>query len=418
MSSLLSALMPYWWLALLCSAITAALAGTVLVEFAARRTVAQPLALALSEETTVLAGTLTALRRYPFIANIEPIAFAAHHHHNIWAALREVLGSYADYPDDATDADLTAAGTHLQDNTDNILTALRNHLAVHSVSPTSDLARLEELLAHGHTHGLGTAATDPRGAQADADVISAAESVIYAGKDRTDRGGLGLVVPGTNPNSLDPAHPPLVREHTAPSRLRRIAAATAGGVAGALIPGFATASGLTGAAAAAAGLTLLLLTAGTVVLALVDLDTFYIDLRTWAVTGAATSATSLATALLVGDLSRLVYGVVMAALIIGVLEGTNVVFRVFTRRDGQGFGDTLIVALTAAVPAAVAGDWRIGYWAVLAGSLCAAAAWIAARGTGRAARGGAFAFGPWLGCGWVLGMIWFVHDTLSLGSLT
>lgn len=139
---------------------------------------------------------------------------------------------------------------------------------------------------------------------------------------------------------------------------------------------------------------------GAVVLALVDHDTQYIDTRTYTVTLLAAGALTVAAAVAGGDLGRLLPAAAVGAVTVAVFEGTNAVYTRQRGTAGLGFGDTLLVALTVALPAALSGSWVVGYVSVMVALLTAAAGWGLGQRAGRLTRESPFAFGPFLLAAW------------------
>lgn len=402
----LSALLPHPWVALVLAAV-AAPASLLLVRHAARRTLTQPVAMALGEERVVLAGVLCDLRRYPYLATISASDFAVHSHGSIWAALQHALGSAATVPDGLPEAEYEPLGAQLAARQDEVLAAARLRL-VEGRTPVHDLTRWDELAVEGaHADAQGRDA-------ADAGVVSAAEAVLAAGYDRNRLAGTALVLPTTDPNSTDAERPPLARVETTPSTLRRVLTAAATSLVAALIPAMAGALGhgalATGFAAASLGALLL----ACVVLALVDLDTLYIDVPTLSLGAGAAWLFALAAAIASGDWTRVIPGVVVVVVVIVLFEGINLLFRLLRGVDGQGFGDTLLYIATVGIPPALTGDWRLGYWSIVAAIVASAVGWGIARAAGKANRHTPFAFGPWLAAGWVLAMIWFTYESTYL----
>ena len=77
----------------LAAAVLAALGAVlalVLVPYAARRTVKQPLEVAVEDEVRLLVGVLSDLRRLPYMTSLAPTDFAAGANARIWAGLLEV----------------------------------------------------------------------------------------------------------------------------------------------------------------------------------------------------------------------------------------------------------------------------------------------------------------------------------------
>lgn len=415
LTELISAFVPHTGLALLGAGLGAA-AGAALPSWAAVRTTTRPVALALESETTVLAGVLADLRRYPYVATISAPDFAANHDHNIWAALLETLGEAGNVSPDVTDADCAELGEHLVANTDTILTGLAARLQ-HTNQPEVDLARVRELLAHADEHGYGREVDETTRAAADTAVVAAAEAVLGSGNDRNRLSGKAPILPTASPNSLTETDPPLARVLVAPTRSRRALTGVAGAAMGLLMPGIMAVLPVTGLAAIFALAALVTLAVSSIVISLVDLDTLYIDMPVWAVSTALGWTFAAGSAIAYGQPSRMLYGIGLVIGTVVLFEGTNFVFKLLRGMDGQGFGDTLIIVATVGIPPVLTADYRIGYWAVMGGLVAGALGWFVARLLGKVTRHTPFAFGPWLSAGWVLAMAWFVYDTTFMLSV-
>lgn len=411
MRDLVHTLLPHPALALTLAVLAAGF-GVLLTHYAARRTLTRPLVLALDAETTLLAGVLGDLRRYPYLANISGTDFAAGAHARIWEALKAALGESSLVSETASDEDCATLGKALASRSSAILDDLRATLGT-GPAPIGDTARLHELLAHPDAD-LFTATDPDTQSTADTRVVTAGEEVLAGGNDRNRLSGAGLVLPTKTPDSTDPAHPPLERVFAAPTRLRATLTAALSAVAAAVIPAAVFGANLHGAAAVAGTLSMLALLAMSVVVSLVDLDTFYIDMRTWLIGTVASWAAVVVAAVVADDPARLIAGIVMVVLTAVLFEGSNLVFKLVRGMDGQGFGDTLIIVATVGAPAALTGDFRVGYWSVMGGLLAAMLGWFAGRVTGRVNRHTPFAFGPWLAAGWVIALVIYCVDTAFL----
>lgn len=369
-----------------------AAAGVPLARFAARRTVAQPLSLALEQESRLLAALMADVTRYPLIAALTPADFAVGAHGRIYAALAAAAGPDAVPPPDADEATCRAIAATLADRAGQIRAAVTATLAADTAHAATDFALVAQLTTAGED-------------LTDEDLIAAGTQVYEVGNDRTSLAGAGLVLPSDTPDSADPAHPPLRRVQLAPSRLRRITTSAGLAVSALLVPAFVAHTGLTGFAGLLGGLALLVLLTLSAVIALVDLDTFYIDMPAFAV-GAPAAWVTAAVALAVGgQLPHAVAGLIIVAGTALVFEGGNRVYRMIRKMDGQGFGDTIIIVATAGVPAALTGSYLVGYYGVMAGMLAGIAGWVAGAARGRLTRTSPYAFGPYLAIGWVLGWV-------------
>jgi prepilin signal peptidase PulO-like enzyme (type II secretory pathway) len=379
------------------SAVLAALGGlaaVVLVRYAARRTLAQPVALALADEVRVLVGVLAAPERLPYLTALAPSDFAAAANGRIWdALLRVCAGDLAGLGEDPSDEDCAQVAQVIADRGVDLHAALQKELAA-SPTAAADLRRLAYLAA--------VSASD---LPTDEQVADAAAAVLQTGTDRTRLSGAAPLVPSLDPDSVDPSRPPVVRFAVRPSRVRVVMSAAAMVATGALLPAFVAAAGLSGAAGWVALAALAALAAGCLVISLVDLDTMYVDLRAFLVTAVGSWALTIAAVGLAGQWSRLPAGVVMVAATGVVLELVNRVHRKVRGYDGQGFGDTLILLATVGVPAALVGEVLVGLWSLLAAYAAGLVGWVVQRLMGRVDTGTPFAFGPYLAAGWVLAWV-------------
>ena len=146
---------------------------------------------------------------------------------------------------------------------------------------------------------------------------------------------------------------------------------------------------------AAASLGLMLV--GAVLVALVDVDTFFVDSwLLWPFTAGSWLFASAA-ALVAAEPARIVAGAVSVLVVVVVFE----VMR-FLLSGRQGFGDTLLVLLVCGPSAAVFGDPALGLWIVLAAYCLFVAVWFVRWLAGRARAGTPTPFAPFLAVGWVL----------------
>lgn len=384
----LAALFPLPWLAV-ALAVAGAVAGWGLTLVAARRTLAQPLALALTEEVTVLRGVLSEVRRLPYLTSLTAHDFAAGSHARLWQALLSNSPECAGLAEDAEEGEFAARGEALAARRSDFLSQVRGSLLA-GPAPVGDVAALEQLLG------------DVLEPLDDAAVVDAGQAVLEAGMDRNRLSGAGLVLPTSTPDSTDVTRPPLHRVYVPPERGRRLVSSSLAAAAFALAPGLASSSGMTGAALVAATLSVLVLSVLSIVVSLVDLDTFYIDMPVFAAGSAVAWAGAAAAALLDGSPGRLLSGVGVIVVTALLFELGNRLHKLFRGHDGQGFGDTLILIATAGVPAALASSWTLGYYTIMAGMLLGVAGWVVGAARGRLTRSTPFAFGPYLSSGWVL----------------
>lgn len=369
-----------------------AIVSLFLVPYAAKRAVAQPLEIAVEDEVRLLLGVLSDLRRLPYLTTLTPEDFAAGANGRIWATLLKVAAPELSHLSaNPTDEECAQLGAELVERADQVHAELHRLLGL-SPNAAADLARLAYLSNLSTTTDLS-----------DDDVVDAGQAVLLTGTGRNKLSGSGLVVASTTPDSVDPAQPPIRRVLAVPSRLRRFLTAVVTAASAALLPGFVAAADLTGAAGWVALGALAVLLAGSVVIALVDLDTMYVDLRTFLVTAGGAWALAGAAVALAGEWTRAIAGVVVVVAVAVVFELANRIYRLLRGVDGQGFGDTLIVIATVGVPPALTGDWTLGYYSGMAAMAVAVLGWGIGFARGKFTRSTPMAFGPYLAGGWILG---------------
>lgn len=396
MIDVFATLFPHPWVALALAAIAGA-SGPALTKLSAGRTIRQPLALELEAETSFLVGVLANLRRLPYVVAITPDDFAAGVHHRVWAALLAACPECDGLPDDPDEEACAGLGDELQARRDEILAQVWDTLMA-GPTPNADGVRFKDLLKRG------TDTID------DSAVVEAGHQVLYAGQDRNRTAGSGLVLETATPDSADPKRPPIARSYVAPSTTRTLLASVAAVTAAAFIPAFVSDGGFTGLGAVLAGGALGSLIVLSLVISLVDLDTFYVDVRTFLIGGSAAWALTIGADLANGTLSRVTGGLIIVAATAALFEISNRLYRMVRGVDGQGLGDSLIVLATVAIPPALTGNWVLGYYSVMAGMLLAVAGWVIGYARGKLTRETPYAFGPYLSAGWVVG--WLVALTV------
>ena len=145
-----------------------------------------------------------------------------------------------------------------------------------------------------------------------------------------------------------------------------------------------------------AAVSLGLMLVGAALVALVDVDTFFVDSwLLWPFTAGAWLFASAA-ALTASEPARIVAGAVSVLVVVVVFE----VMR-FLLSGKQGFGDTLLVLLVCGPPAAVFGDPALGLWIVLSAYCLFVAVWVVRWLAGRARADTPMPFAPFLAVGWV-----------------
>mgnify|MGYP006274823831 CR=1 FL=1 len=230
-------------------------------------------------------------------------------------------------------------------------------------------------------------------------LLEAATKVYSAGMDRTEFAGSSRV------ERTGDLRRPLVR-HLAPVNAARrfvTAATSLIGVVAAILAGVKGDNILT-------ALALTVLTFGSVVWLLVDLDTMYIDMASfWAVGGAAWALT-LAAAGIDRRLGDALIGLCVSGAVVAFIELVNQFYKRIRHQHGMGTGDYLLILATIGVPVAVTGSWMLGQWILVLSLALGVAGWAVKRVTVAGfGRDTPYAFGPYLATGWMAGvLIWAV----------
>lgn len=330
--------------------------------FAARRVLAQPVGVAIGAERSVLGAVLANPDNYETVAVMTSEDFYDEGHQRLWEHVVTAV----------------AAGG---------LDDLR----------TTDPELVERLRELGAAEKLDRKA-----------LIRAGERVVTAAGDRGDLAGGGAVRVSNDPEY------PLVREYQPPSWWRTFAVAVTMAL---LLVGSSLLTELLGRGRAETTLDLVALAIVIVtgaVVSLVDIDTMYLDgpvfwwgaLGAWLLTGFG--------ALTNGGSGRVVAGILVVLGTAGLFEGANLIYRAVRGFSGMGFGDTLILIVTAGVPTVITGSWIVGGYSVIGGLLCGVVGWAATwvRGIAgwgpRVTRTTPFAFGPYLEVGWLLSWWWLL----------
>lgn len=250
-----------------------------------------------------------------------------------------------------------------------------------------------------------------------ATLVELAETIEMSHEDRTRFSGRIAITPTTTPDSIDPDTPPLHRVIQRPGLLRYVSTAVLMGTMFSLIPAFIAAMVRPGwgqshtlTTVVLAGLAFSVLIVASMIIAWVDVDTMYVDLATLAVGTLASWGLSAAALVLFGEPKRLLFGFLGVVGVVIVFEVFNMVYRLIRGRDGQGFGDTLVIAMTLGVPVALTGVISLAIWIVLAAQLTGMVAAVIRGLLPRGDLRAPFAFVPWLTAGWVLALIVLVAD--------
>lgn len=234
----------------------------------------------------------------------------------------------------------------------------------------------------------------------DYDVSRDVEKVALLSEEReTFPGKAGWV-------SCDDRISPLVREQRPTTKRRYAIGALTGGLGFALAAMLVdTSEYIARAGATWSVLALCLLVAIGIIISFVDYDTMFLDLPTLLVGGALAWAAAVVAAIGRGDTGGLKAGIVVAAVWAVGLELTNLTYRLIRGANGLGFGDTLIVIVSAGVPGVVSGEPIVAFASPFAAAVLALLWQLPAVVAGKVGRRHAFALGPFLCAGWAAGWI-------------
>lgn len=361
--------------------------GRPVARYAALRTTRQPLEFDIAAEQAVLGAVLDDPRQYPKVSPLTVADFARDAHARAWEA---IVAHCQD----------VALPTGQEDNLEDLLAT-----AGDAVPPGLRLV-VEDTIGVEAVQALIAVKAENEDA-----LLKAGETVMNAGIERTMFMGERQIVAG----DVDAGEPDLLRRFVEPTARRLLTTRLLLAVsllAAIVLPAFAGYDNVLAKTLAAAGLAILAI--GGVVWALVDTDTLYIDLRTfWPACAASWLLVCLA-AVADHDPSRLISGVVAAGFTVAVFEGSNLLYRLVRGMHGLGGGDSLLALATVGVPAAVTGNWMMGYFIIMASLLLAVGGWMVRRVRSGEGRQVPFAFGPYLATGWIaaaLGTVVFTAVT-------
>jgi prepilin signal peptidase PulO-like enzyme (type II secretory pathway) len=97
---------------------------------------------------------------------------------------------------------------------------------------------------------------------------------------------------------------------------------------------------------------------------------------------------------------------VFAALSWGIaLQLINFIYLLIRKQDGMGFGDIIIITMTAGVPSALAGDAAVGFIGVVASFVLAVVFQLPLAIKRNSGGRTAFALGPYLCSGWIVAWV-------------
>lgn len=353
-------------------ALTLALSTPLVVALARRRVSAQPLDHHLQEERDVIAAVLAEPGHYVYVHQLRAEHFVDEALGAAWSCIAEYNRDVAIPPVEAGDV------------------AYETLSAVGALVPTGLDAHLH---AEGH-HWLPTPVRLPR-----EELVARASLVYNAGLDRIEYSGSARIErTGDRDN-------PLRRVPSRTSALRWTIAAAMLALGGLLSAHQAATADTTGASAGIAA-AISLLTVGSVIWTLVDLETMYIDTPTFWIFGGAAWVAALLAAVLEDTVRQALTGLAVVAGVVGGIEAVNQIYRRIRGRHGMGMGDYLLVLATIGVPVAVTGSLMLGQIILIVSLLAGIVGWLFNRVTRPGfTRETPYAFGPYLASGWLLGML-------------
>lgn len=158
----------------------------------------------------------------------------------------------------------------------------------------------------------------------------------------------------------------------------------------------------------------------SILITLVDLDVLEIPTRPLVAGTAVAWAGGLAGAALAGGYARTAFapwwsGVLQAAIVVvGVFvlfELLNLAFKKLRGKDGQGFGDTLLIPLVFGVPVLLTGNGILAYFTLLGAAGAVLVVWVVRRAATGAGKDVPLPFGPelcaaWLAASWAYALGW------------
>jgi prepilin signal peptidase PulO-like enzyme (type II secretory pathway) len=152
-------------------------------------------------------------------------------------------------------------------------------------------------------------------------------------------------------------------------------------------------------------LALMLLTSFSILWALVDIDTMYLDMPTFYLGLSVTWILVAAGALSSGKFTHFLPGLTMTILMVFIFEVINLIYKRLRGSDGMGMGDTMIILGTIGVPTAISGAWQMGYRITMLSFLLGIVGWLYNKVKNNATKEEPFAFGPYLAVGWMLAVV-------------
>jgi hypothetical protein len=369
-----------------------ALATPLVALVARKRVVAQPLEHHTDSERRIVEAVIASPSLYVYVHQLRREHFVDEDLGAIWTSIAEHNRNVA-IP--SVPSDETAAYELLETIGANVPQDLRVHLDHLLRSGTLAATTADRLT--GLLTGADTADTQTRIAREE--LVEIASHVYNAGVDRHEYAGSARIERTGNRER------PLRR---VPSRLTPVRTLITTGLlaAGGLVAGSLAATGDGTSAQAAIAVALTLLTIGSVIWTLVDLETMYVDMSSFHVLAGASWLSTLLAAWLQGTLGQAVTGLLVVAGIVLFIEAVNQAYRRIRGRHGMGMGDYLLVLATIGVPVALTGSLMLGQVILIVSLLAGIVGWVFTRLTRPGfTRETPYAFGPYLASGWILGLL-------------
>ena len=360
--------------------------GPWLIRIARTRALVQPLPAHPDAEREVISSLLAAPERYVYIHQLRDAHFTDEGLGELWAAITKRNAAVP-----VPDVERNKQAMRVLEGLEELVPVdLDSHLREIdlSVEARSSLASVQGVTKHTDREKL----------------IDQASLVYNAGEDRLEYAGNSHVELTGDPQK------PLRRVLGATTIGRKLIVAVMLVVGGAvsLAVGAGRSTDASGWLTTAA---LLVLTVGSVIWALVDQDTMYIDLPTFYIFTAGAWLLAILAGLLGEGLSVPLRGLVVSIVVVLFIEVINQIFRRVRGQHGMGGGDYLLIVATIGVPVAVTGDWLLGQWILILSLLAGIVGWVTARLTKPGfSKASPYAFGPYLASGWLLALaLWAVN---------
>ena len=261
------------------------------------------------------------------------------------------------------------------------------------------LEELEPQVNAGTASGEEPAATTEDIYASREELVKAASKIYSAGMDRGDYSGSGGIT-----LTDDPEHP--IRREIPPvggkRKLLTVLLQTLGGLAAVTAVG--SSANLFGT------LALAVLTVGSLIWLWVDVDTMYIDTKSFALFGGGAWALALLAGWQNDTFGDALTGLLVSAGIVLFIEIINRFYRRVRHQDGMGTGDYMLIVATIGVPVAVTGSWMLGQSILITSLVLGLLGWVIRRISEPGfTRESPYAFGPYLAAGWMVAtLLWAV----------